>query len=158
MSRYKFRLKTLQKIRISHRDAQRTALADAYRAEQILTEQRTSLGEELQALQHRKQSATEGAYLDVNRLVEAQRYEVVLRTKELELAAQEKMLAVEVERRRKTLVEADREVRSLDLLDDRHREQHRHREEKSERVHLDEVARNQWIRREASSERREKQK
>ena len=40
MAKYKFRLNTLQKVREAHRDQQRASLAEAFRAEQVLAENR----------------------------------------------------------------------------------------------------------------------
>ena len=72
-------------------------------------------------LRELQRSATDGKYLDVNRLLEAQRYELLLKAQSQELAKQAILLAAETERRRQMLVEADREVRVLELLDERHR-------------------------------------
>ena len=74
-----------------------------------------------------QRSATDGQYLDVNRLLEAQRYELLLKAQSQELAKQAMLLAAETERRRQMLVEADREVRVLELLDERHRQRTRSR-------------------------------
>src|ERR1700754_2264839 len=124
MAKYTFRLNTLQKVREIHRDQQRSSLAEAFRAEQVLAENRAELVVEEQELRELQRSATDGQYLDVNRLLEAQRYELLLRAQSQELAKQAVLLAAETERRRQLLVEADREVRVLELLDERHRPAH----------------------------------
>ena len=49
-------------------------------------------------------------------------------------------LADEIERRRLVLVEADRAVRVLDLLDEKHQREHRRQAERQETKRLDEVA------------------
>src|SRR3954454_14786923 len=144
MAKYKFRLDTLQKVREARRDQQRASLAEAYRAEQILEENRTELVNEQSALRGLQRSATDGKYLDVNRLLEVQRYELLLKAQEQELAKQAVLLASESERQRQVLVEADRDVRVLELLDERHREAHRRDEQREEIRQLDEVATNRW--------------
>src|SRR5215212_6483973 len=111
MSKYKFRLNTLQKVREAHRDQQRASLAEAFRAEQVLAENRAQLVAEEQELRELRRSASEGQYLDVNRLLEAQRYELLLKAQSQDLAKQSLLLAAETERRRQSLMEADREVR-----------------------------------------------
>jgi flagellar protein FliJ len=140
MSKYKFRLETLRRLRIAHRDQQRSALADAYRAEQILADRRAELANEQEQLRNIQRAAIAGPYTNVNQLVEAQRYEMILIANQQQLADQARRLADEVERRRLVLVEADRGVRVLDLLDERHQLEHRRHAQRQEVKRLDEVA------------------
>jgi flagellar FliJ protein len=142
MAKYKFRLATLQKVREARRAQQRQALAEAFRAEEVLSENRTALAAEESELRALQRSATNGKYLDVNRLLEAQRYELLLKAFGQELAKQAMLLAAETERRRQLLVEADRDVRVLELLDERHREEHRRRQQRMDLKQLDEAAAN----------------
>ena len=144
MAKYKFRLNTLQKVREAHRDQQRASLAEAFRAEQVLAENRAELVAEEGELRKLQRSATDGKYLDVNRLLEAQRYELLLKAQSQELAKQAVLLAAEAERRRQILVEADREVRVLELLDERHRRTHDRDEQRAETKRLDDVATVRW--------------
>jgi flagellar FliJ protein len=144
MSKYRFRLETLQKVRKAHRDQQRASLAEAFRAEQVLAENRAQLVIEEQEVRELKRSASEGQYLDVNRLIEAQRYELVLKAQSQELAKQAMLLAAETKRRRQILVEADREVRALELLDERHQRAHAIEEQRAETKRLDEAAMQRW--------------
>ena len=142
MAKYKFRLATLQKVREARRTQQRQALAEAFRAEQVLAESRVALTAEEAELRVMQRSASEGKYLDVNRLLEAQRYEMLLKARGQELAKQATLLAAETERRRQVLVEADRDVRVLELLDERHRQEHNRRRQRTEMKQLDEAAQN----------------
>ena len=144
MAKYKFRLATLQKVREAHRDEQRASLAEAFRAEHVLGEHRAQLVVEEQALRELRRTATEGRYLDVNRLLEAQRYDLMLKAQSQELAKQAILLAAETERRRQLLVEADRDVRALELLDDRHRRTHQQDAQRTETKRLDEAAAVRW--------------
>jgi flagellar FliJ protein len=144
MAKYKFRLKTLQQVREVHRNQQRASLAEAFRAEQVLAENQAELTAEERELRELQRSATEGQYLDVNRLLEAQRYELLLKAQSQELAKQAVLLAAESERRRQTLVEADREVRVLELLDERHRRAHDLDAQREETKRLDDVATVRW--------------
>jgi flagellar FliJ protein len=144
MAKYRFRLETLQKVREGTRDQQRASLAEAYRAEQILEENRRQVLTEQAALRELQLSATDGKYLNVSRILDVQRYELLLKAQEQELAKQAVLLAAESERRRQVLVEADRDVRVLELLDERHREAHRRDEQREETKQLDEVATNRW--------------
>ena len=140
MSKYRFRLETLHKLRVALRDQQRAALADGYRAEQILAQRRESLAAEVSELRDMQRAALAAPYMDVNQLVEAQRYEMLLHAQGQQLAEQASRLEVEVERRRLALVEADRAVRVLDKLDERRRAEHRRQQDRWENKQLDEVA------------------
>ena len=140
MAKYRFRFSALQKVREARRDRERVALAEAFQAEQVLAQRRNELARQEAELRELQRSAASGRLLDINRLIEAQRYELVLRANGHELARQEALLAVEIERRRQVLVEADREVRVLEQLDDRHRLEHRRLEHRRDIKQLDEFA------------------
>jgi flagellar FliJ protein len=142
MAKYKFRLATLQKVREARRTQQRQALAEAFRAEELIAESRDALASEAAELRAVQRAAAQGKYLDVNRLVEAQRYDLLLKARDQELAKQAILLAAETERRRRLLVEADREVRVLERLDERHRDEHNRQTQHAEQKQLDEAASN----------------
>lgn len=144
MAAYRFRLETLQKVREAKRDQGRAALAEAFRAEETLAANRAELAAEELALRQLQQSATAGRYLDVNRLLEALRYELLLKARGQDLAKRGALLAAEIERRRQALVEADRDVRVLELLDERHHREHEHRRAQLELKQLDEAALWHW--------------
>jgi flagellar FliJ protein len=140
MAKYKFRLATLQKLREARRDRERSALAEAYRADQVLADRRAELSAEEVELRALQRSAAAAKYLNVNRLLEAQRYELVLKARGAEIARHQAALAVETERRRQQLIEADREVRVLERLHERKLQEHRRVELRDEIKELDEVA------------------
>jgi flagellar export protein FliJ len=140
MPRYQFRLEAVQKVRVARRDQSRAALAEAFQAHEVLAENRAALDAEKESLRKSQRAAAAEPYLDVNRLLEAQQYDLVLRARQQELARQQSLLDVETERRRLALVEAEREVRVMELLDKRHRTAHRKRQERADIKQLDEVA------------------
>ncbi|MEX2308484.1 MAG: flagellar export protein FliJ [Pirellulales bacterium] len=144
MARYEFRLETLRKVRLAKRDQARSALSEAFRAADVLAAKRAELAAEAVELRHVQRSAAAGRYLDVNRLLEVQRYELLLRSRGEELAKQGALLSAEIERRRQLLVEADRDVRVLELLDERHRREHDRRQARLETKQLDETAVLRW--------------
>jgi flagellar protein FliJ len=146
MPQYKFRLESLRKVRHARRDERRIALAEAFRADELLTERQAELATERSQLRALQQSAASGQILDVNRLLEAQRYELVLRARGQEVANQRALLETETERRRQALVEADRDVRALDLLDERQRTEHQRRSLRNENKQLDEIAAQRYVR------------
>jgi flagellar export protein FliJ len=144
MGKYQFRLATLRKVRQAARDQRRSALAEAFRAEELLTAKRAELAAEAAELRDAQRSAIGERYLDVNRLLEAQRYELLLKARGEELAKQSALVAAEIERRRQSLVAADRDVRVLDRLDERHRREHERHQARLESRQLDECALTQW--------------
>jgi flagellar FliJ protein len=144
MARFNFRLQTLRRLREIHRDEQRGRLATAYEAERILAEQRNAVVAETAALVESQRALMQQGALDVNQLLTAQRYQMALEAQIRTLADQAARLAEEVERRRQSLVEADREVRVLDKLEERKRQQHREASQRAETKMLDEVATTRW--------------
>jgi flagellar export protein FliJ len=139
MAKYKFRLETLRKVRDAYRNRQRARLAEAYRADDVLNQQRAELTAERMELRRQQHAAFNANYTDVNRLMAAGRYEHVLKARQQMLDQQQTLLGEEIERRRQALLEADREVRVLELLDERGREEHRQTEVRAEGKQLDEV-------------------
>ena len=140
MAKYRFRLETLEKLRSAERDERRVALADGYRAEQILNEQRQAVADESAALREAQRHLLASPYLDVNQVMESQQYDTILHAQAKVLGDQAHRLAVEVERRRLAVVEADRAVRVLDKLDERRRAEHRKAQQRTEHRELDEIA------------------
>jgi flagellar export protein FliJ len=147
MPRYQFRLEAVQKVRAARRDQSRAALAEAFQADEVLAANRAALDAEKEALRELQRAAAAKPYLDVNRLLEAQQYELVLRARQQELARQQSLLEIETERRRLALVEAERDMRVMELLDKRHRTAHQKRQERADIKQLDEVASGQFQRR-----------
>jgi flagellar FliJ protein len=144
MARFRFRLQTLRRLREIHRDEQRGRLATAFEAERILQQQRDELAAEAaEHLQSQRRLMREGA-IDVNWMLTTQRYQLALEAQAKVLAEQAAKLAEEVERRRQAVVEADREVRVLDKLEERQRTQHRMAAARAETKLLDEVASVRW--------------
>ncbi|MBA3484307.1 MAG: flagellar export protein FliJ [Pirellulales bacterium] len=144
MARFNFRLQTLRRLREIHRDEQRGRLATAYEAERILAEQRNAVVAETASLVDSQRQLMQQGSLDVTQLLTAQRYQLALEAQIRALADQAARLAEEVERRRQSLVEADREVRVLDKLEERKRQQHREASQRAETKLLDEVASTRW--------------
>ena len=144
MARFRFRLQTLRRLREIHRDEQRGRLATAYEAERILTAQREGVIAETAALADSQRQLMQQGALDVTLLLASQRYKQALEAQIRTLTEQAAKLAEEVERRRQTLVEADREVRVLDKLEERKRDLHREASQRAETKVLDEVASTRW--------------
>ena len=140
MAKFRFRLAILRKLRESHRDELRGKLAEAYHAAQKLEEQQLAIADEILALQDVQRRATKGATTSVNSLLEAQRYQAVLRAQQSTLRDHSKVLSTEVERRRQNVIEADQQVRVLDKLNERQRLEHQQILDRAEVRELDEIA------------------
>ncbi len=145
MARFKFRLATLLRLRESARDERRTLLAQAYRAEDVILREQQRLEAERAALEQRIRGAAGPGEIDVDRLIESQRFELVLRAQKEHLAHQRELVKAEIERRRQALVEANREVQVLENLREKQRERWRGEESRREVKRLDEVGQRRAI-------------
>lgn len=138
MAQFQFRLATLLRLRELARDERQRQLAEAL----TLIDQLRTRSAEIEALLRDTQrlSAPAAGAIDVDRLLNATRYELVLRAEQRSLELQAASLAGEVEKRRQALVAANREVRSLELLRDKQRERFLEEEESRARKEMDEIA------------------
>jgi flagellar export protein FliJ len=136
----RFRLATLLRLRESTRDECRARLAEAQRADQELLDQLTRLDIEQQRAQDECRRAVGPGNVDIDRLVESHRYAVSLRAHEEELRERRQTLAVEIRRRRETLLKADQDVQVLEKLRDRRLERHRLEAGRKEAKQIDEAA------------------
>lgn len=140
MAKFKFRLATLLRLRERARDDRRAQLAQAYQAEALLREEQQRLAQEVEELNQASRAACAPGTLNVDRLLQTRRFELVLKTQQQDLQKKQKILEEEIGRRREALVEANRQVRVLELLRDRQLARQRQEEERQEVKVLDEVA------------------
>ena len=135
-----FRLQSVLQLRIAERNERRGELAKALRAAEILQERREQLGDEMKENQSLARKLAEPGKANIDRILQTHRYEAILKGTLLQLVAQERQVAAEVERRRQILMEADRGVRVLEKLAERQREEHQRVEQRQQMKQLDEVA------------------
>jgi flagellar FliJ protein len=140
MAKFKFRLATLLRLRNAARDERRGQLAEAYRADEIIQEKQRQLAEELDAIGRQQREASGPGPIDVDRLLSDQRYAFLLAAQQGHTERQRVLLAAELERRRQLLMEANREVRVLEKLEERQRERHQEEENRREIKQVDEIA------------------
>ena len=138
MPEFRFRLEKLLRLRQGVRDQCRLRLADAQRADEKLKNQLAGLGKQQERLQDQRRQAAGPGAVDLDRLVEADRYAAVLRGDEAELHRQRRTLAAEIQTRRDTLLQADRDARTLEKLRERQQQRHRQEEQRRESKQLDE--------------------
>jgi flagellar export protein FliJ len=140
MAEFKFRLATLLRLRETTRDERRAELAAAYRADQVLQRQLARLSAELEELKAAARRAAGPGRVNVGQLVEAQRYQQTIESRQCQVNEERAALAAEIERRRQALLAAEREVRTLEKLRETRHARHRQDENRREIKQLDEVA------------------
>jgi flagellar export protein FliJ len=145
MARFKFRLATLLKLREAARDERRMELAQAYEADDVLRGHSEHVQTEMNSLIDQCRKAAGPGTIDLDRLIEAQRYEIILKVQQSHLIEQRGRLAAEIERRRVALLAANREVRILEKLREHQAEQYKQEQNRLDVKRLDEVARLQAI-------------
>jgi flagellar export protein FliJ len=96
--------------------------------------------QEMGWLRERCRRAAGPGAIDVDQLIEAQRYELNLRAQQRQLEQQRQAVAAEIERRRQALVAANRDVRVLEKLRDKQAVRHQQDENRRDIKLLDEVA------------------
>jgi flagellar FliJ protein len=138
MPRFQFRLATLLRLRELARDERRAQLAEAMRLADQVRVRQDEIGSLLESTR-KLQTPPVGA-LDVDGLLNATRYELVLRAELRQLELQQATIEAEIEKRREALVAADRDVRSLELLREAQQQRHLAEEEQRTRNELDEIA------------------
>jgi flagellar export protein FliJ len=133
------RLDKVHHIRQNAREQRRIELLEAQQAEDQVAAQVVALQSDLRSLRGHLQSATTPGQLNLDDLRHAQRYERSLRG-ELESAQSRcEALSAEVERRRHSLVEADREVKVLDRWQEKQQVQFRIDQARREAKHDDQA-------------------
>lgn len=143
----RFRLEAVRRVREARRDELRGRLADAYRAAELLEGERRQVARELALLGGARRRIAARDAFSVAHALDAQRYELALRAQGEALAEKARLVAAETERRREAVTEAERDVRALDLLEERRRREHEARERRAEVKALDEVALTAVVRR-----------
>ena len=140
MAKFRFRLSTLLRLRENLRDDCRQQLIAAQRAEEIIAARIAALDEELAVLRLHSLVASRPGPVNVDRLLDSGRYEMMLKAERHAADEQRQAVVAEIDRRRQALVEADREVKSLEKLREQQMLRHRTEEARREMKRLDETA------------------
>jgi flagellar protein FliJ len=146
MARFHFRLDSLLKLREADREQRRVELAEAFRADTVLKEQGVKLRRNLQSLEKQSRDISSPGRVRVDQVLENHRYKLLLRSDVMMLGQKQSQLQTEIDRRREALVMADRDVRVLEKLRERKKDEHDAAELKRESQQLDEVAAQRWSR------------
>lgn len=140
MSNRHSQLDSISKLRSANRDAQRLRLADALRAEAELEGQRAAIESETATIARSQRTALADPGLNVNALLDLERYELVLRAQATAVQRQLEAVQTETERRRQQLAEAEQQVRAIEKLADKRAAQHSKTQNRKQQHQLDEVA------------------
>jgi len=140
MATFHFRLATLLRLREADRDERRAQLSDAQQAEAIVAARVGEIDREIGLIRLLGQHATAPGKVDVDQLLDMQRYDTQLKLERDAAEDQRQKIEQEVERRLERAIAADREVRILEKLRESQSERHRHEEEKVEQKRFDELA------------------
>ena len=139
MASFQFRLATLLKLRENERRQRQIELGQAMEAERIMLQRAENIAEEIAAAKSSARAASSPGAVSVDTLLELQRYSLQMRAQARLVAEQISQVRTEVERRRQVLVEADRQVRTLEKLRDKQAASFQFELQRVEQRHLDEV-------------------
>lgn len=117
----KFRLHSVLQLRRTHQDERKTELAQAIQAAQILQNQIGDVQQQLQEIEDQLRTAATDR-LDVDHLMAIRRHQATTRALLRQLEEQEQVVEQEIERRQNRLVEANREVKVVETLEQQHRD------------------------------------
>jgi len=140
MSEFRFSLHSILKVRLAERDGRRAELEDAERSQLGLQRDMDRLAQELQQSRAHSRGFLSPGSIDIAHLQDCHSNEQTLRQEIDRLGRQKEQAAKKVEQCRAALIQADRQVRTLEKLSDKQRQEHRHDEEKRENLVLDELA------------------
>jgi len=146
MAQFQFRLESLKKLREAERQQRRIELAEAFHAESLLRQHASQLEQDLREIEKRSRVISSPGRVQVDQILDTHRYKLMLKSQVMVLSQKEAQLQTEIERRRAALAVADRDVRVLEKLRERKREEHAAAEFKRELRQLDEFAVQRWSR------------
>lgn len=130
MAKFQFRLATLLRLREAVRDERRGQLAEACQWADLVQGRLDAVRRALD--EWKRNRAVPAGAVDVSRLLEADRYETVLRSDERHVEQERAAVAAQIEKRREALVAASRDVRALETVRDA--ETRRHQAEAQRRL------------------------
>jgi flagellar protein FliJ len=135
-----FRLQSVLNLRMATRDERRKSLADALRADAIVSEQIAKITAEISDLRDTLRSVATPGVIEVDRLLTFNRHELLLDANRKSLAVQRKKIAEEIEIRRLALIDADRDVKAMEKLRERQQREDQLQFDHREQAELDQIA------------------
>ncbi|MCC9605675.1 flagellar export protein FliJ [Blastopirellula sp. JC732] len=140
MADFRFRLATFLKLKIAARDQRQAELMEVLSIQDQLTREQEETEEMLkQTILEARQGCSIGR-MNVDSLIVAQREMNHLRAVIAHKRSLQKKLAPHIEQRRTALLEAEKEVRSLEKLRERQEKRFHTEQERRESLQMDEIA------------------
>jgi len=133
-------MESLLRLRKAARDERREELAQAEFAAEKLRGESQSLQQRADEIRQQMRSGVAPGNIDVDQLVAAERFAMTLQVQHRAVNEQIELVAQELQRRRDLLLQADRDVRVLEKLREKHRAQHEQQIAQEELKELDEIA------------------
>lgn len=140
MKPFVFRLEKVLGLRRSHRDRAREELAEAINVMQILEGQKNDLEETFAKQRMTRTAEAQSNQPRVDILLDGRKHELLTIAQQKQLDEKIQMVAEELENRRSKLVEADREVKVLERLRERDKENHHRDKLRFESKEMDEIS------------------
>ena len=150
MSSFRFRLLSIMRLRVRERDKAAQSLQQAQLAKQKLLDQIRELEEEIASLASVRSAASIG-HVDIQRVIDAQRYQLTLLENIRSIQSNIALVDQELEKRRAKLVVCEQEVRALEKLEDKQRIAWDAEQAQRDQSRLDEWASFQHFKRHAES-------
>lgn len=139
MSEFRFSLQSVLRVRLAERDVQRVELADAERSQLALQSEIDRIQRGLQQLRTQARRYLLPGSIDIAHLQSCHSCEQTLKRDIDLLDRQRHEAAKKAEKCHAVLIQVDRQVRMLEKLSDKQREEHRREEGKRENRRLDEL-------------------
>jgi len=137
---FTFRLDPLISIRDNILKEKQAALAQAYEARRIKEEERGELEQNIAGNLQSARKVMQSGKIDVNFLLGVRRHEMFLIAQLEEVRQQIVLIEEEIERRRQAVIEANKELKIIEKLREKKREQYLAEEKRKEIRDMDEIA------------------
>lgn len=122
---FQFKLQAVQKVNEFKRDAEKQTLADLLAQQNALTAEEEALQKELADSQAEREKLMRGGTLDVAQLQAFFQFESHVKEKIEEIRQKQNALTEVIESQRETLLQAEQEVKKLEKLEEKQREEYK---------------------------------
>ncbi len=122
---FQFKLQAVQKVNEFKRDAEKQTLADLLAQQNALAAEEDSLQKELADSQAERENLMRGGTLDVTQLQAYYQFESHIKEKLDEIRQKQNTLTQAIEGQRETVLQAEQEVKKLEKLEGKQREEYK---------------------------------
>ena len=122
---FQFKLQAVQKVNEFKRDAEKQTLADLLAQQNALAAEEETLQKELADSQAERENLMRGGTLDVAQLQAYYQFESHVKEKIEEVRQKQNALTEVIEGQRETVLQAEQEVKKLEKLEEKQREEYK---------------------------------